>query len=327
MAERGCREPGTVWAGHPLLTARLRLRPVDGRDLDGLVALLGDWDVVRLTAAIPHPYSLDDAKAFVILQETRRAEGKGVALAMERTVDGALVGVIGFGLERDGSPELGYWVGKDFWGLGYATEAAHRLIRHLFDTLGFDRVWAHFHPDNTASQRVLEKVGLTFLRVDTCPMPARGESVVAPVFRLKKADWQMARSLRPTLLVVAAALVDGDGRVLMASRPAGKTMAGLWEFPGGKIHEGETPETALVRELEEELGIDVRESCLAPVAFASHDYDTFHLLMPLYLVRVWKGNPASREGQELRWVRAARLGDLPMPPADIPLVAILREWV
>ncbi|WP_442915565.1 8-oxo-dGTP diphosphatase MutT [Magnetospirillum sp. ME-1] len=137
----------------------------------------------------------------------------------------------------------------------------------------------------------------------------------------------MARSLRPTLLVVAAALVDGDGRVLMASRPAGKAMAGLWEFPGGKIHEGETPESALVRELEEELGIDVRESCLAPVAFASHDYDTFHLLMPLYLVRVWKGNPAAREGQELRWVRAARLGDLPMPPADIPLVAILREWV
>jgi 8-oxo-dGTP diphosphatase len=137
----------------------------------------------------------------------------------------------------------------------------------------------------------------------------------------------MARSLRPTLLVVAAALVDGDGRVLMASRPAGKSMEGLWEFPGGKVHEGETPEAALVRELEEELGIDVTESCLAPVAFASHDYDTFHLLMPLYLVRVWKGNPSAREGQELRWVRAARLGDLPMPPADIPLVAILREWV
>ncbi|WP_456095276.1 (deoxy)nucleoside triphosphate pyrophosphohydrolase [Paramagnetospirillum magnetotacticum] len=137
----------------------------------------------------------------------------------------------------------------------------------------------------------------------------------------------MARSLRPTLLVVAAALVDGDGRVLMASRPTGKSMEGLWEFPGGKIGEGETPESALVRELEEELGIDVRESCLAPVAFASHDYDTFHLLMPLYVVRVWKGNPSAREGQELRWVRAQRLGDLPMPPADIPLVAILRDWV
>ncbi|EME71155.1 NTP pyrophosphohydrolase [Paramagnetospirillum caucaseum] len=327
MAERGCREPGTVWAGHPLLTARLRLRPVADKDLDALAALLGDWDVVRLTAAIPHPYSLDDAKAFVADQEIRRIEGKGVALAMERTTDGVLVGVMGFGLERDGAPELGYWIGKDFWGQGYATEAGHRLIRHLFDTLGFERAWASYHPDNLASKRVLEKLGLTFLRVDTCPMPARGDSVVAPVFELRKGEWLMARGLRPTLLVVAAALVDGDGRVLMASRPAGKTMAGLWEFPGGKIHEGETPESALVRELEEELGIDVRESCLAPVAFASHDYDTFHLLMPLYLVRVWKGNPSAREGQELRWVRAARLGDLPMPPADIPLVAILREWV
>lgn len=327
MSERGCREPGTVWAGHPLLTARLRMRPVGDQDLDALTALLGDWDVVRLTAAIPHPYSRDDAKAFVALQEVRRIEGKGVALAVERTTDGVLVGVVGFGLERDGTPELGYWFGKEYWNQGFATEALLRLIRHLFDTLGFERVWAHFHPDNTASKRVLEKAGLTFLRVDTCPMPARGESVVAPVFHLRKAEWLMTRSLRPTLLVVAAALVDGDGRVLMASRPAGKAMAGLWEFPGGKIHEGETPEAALVRELEEELGVDVRESCLAPVAFASHDYDTFHLLMPLYVVRVWKGNPSPREGQELRWVRAARLGDLPMPPADIPLVAILREWV
>ncbi|WP_456095284.1 (deoxy)nucleoside triphosphate pyrophosphohydrolase [Paramagnetospirillum marisnigri] len=137
----------------------------------------------------------------------------------------------------------------------------------------------------------------------------------------------MARSTRTTLLVVAAALVDHDGRVLMASRPTGKDMAGLWEFPGGKVHEGETPEAALIRELQEELGIDVTESCLAPVAFASHDYDTFHLLMPLYVVRVWKGTPAAREGQELRWVRAARLADLPTPPADIPLFALLREWV
>ena len=327
MTERGCREPGTVWAGHPLLTARLRLRPVSDKDMERLPPMLDDWDMVRLTAAIPHPYTIDDAKAFVTLQEIRRIEGKGVALAVERTTDNVLVGVVGFGLDRDGTPELGYWIGKEFWGQGFATEALNRLIRHLFETLGYDRVWASYHPDNFASKRVLEKVGLTFLKVDTCAMPARGESVFAPVFALRKGDWLMARGLRPTLLVVAAALVDGDGRVLMASRPTGKAMEGLWEFPGGKIHEGETPESALVRELEEELGIDVRESCLAPVAFASHDYDTFHLLMPLYVVRVWKGNPSPREGQELRWVRAARLGDLPMPPADIPLVAILREWV
>jgi 8-oxo-dGTP diphosphatase len=113
----------------------------------------------------------------------------------------------------------------------------------------------------------------------------------------------------------------------MATRPPGKMMSGLWEFPGGKVHAGETPEAALVRELAEELGIDVRESCLAPLAFASHDYDTFHLLMPLYAVRQWQGEVTAREGQGLTWVRASRMGDLPMPPADIPLVALLRDWL
>lgn len=129
----------------------------------------------------------------------------------------------------------------------------------------------------------------------------------------------------PIVLVAAAALVDPDGRVLIARRPPGKAMAGLWEFPGGKVHDGETPEAALVRELQEEIGIDTRQSCLAPIAFASHSYDDFHLLMPLFVCRVWKGNPAPREGQELTWVRTARLGDYPMPAADIPLVAILRD--
>ncbi len=127
------------------------------------------------------------------------------------------------------------------------------------------------------------------------------------------------------VLVVAAALVDVDGRVLIAKRPAGKAMAGLWEFPGGKVHDGETPEAALVRELQEELGIDTRQSCLAPVAFASHAYDDFHLLMPLFACRVWQGEPAAREGQDLAWVRPARLRDYPMPPADEPLVALLRD--
>jgi 8-oxo-dGTP diphosphatase len=126
-------------------------------------------------------------------------------------------------------------------------------------------------------------------------------------------------------LVAAVALVDVDGRVLIARRPDGKAMAGLWEFPGGKLHDGETPEAALIRELREELGIDTRQSCLAPIAFASHAYDDFHLLMPLYVCRVWRGTPAPREGQELAWVRPARLADYPMPPADEPLVAMLRD--
>ena len=129
----------------------------------------------------------------------------------------------------------------------------------------------------------------------------------------------------PTLLVVCVALVDADGRVLIARRPEGKSMAGLWEFPGGKVGEGELPEEALVRELNEELGIDITESCLAPLSFASHVYDDFHLLMPLYVCRVWKGTPEPRDGQELKWVRPVRLGDYDMPPADVGLVAMLRD--
>jgi 8-oxo-dGTP diphosphatase len=120
--------------------------------------------------------------------------------------------------------------------------------------------------------------------------------------------------------VAACALIDADGRVLLAQRPEGKSMAGLWEFPGGKIEAGETPEQSLIRELEEELGIVVKEACLAPLTFASHSYPDFHLLMPLYVCRRWDGMVTAREGQSLAWVRPNRLRDYPMPPADIPLI-------
>lgn len=129
----------------------------------------------------------------------------------------------------------------------------------------------------------------------------------------------------PIILVVAVALVDIDGRVLIAQRPKGKSMAGLWEFPGGKVEEGEQLEAALIRELEEELGIDVSENCLAPFTFASHSYDDFHLLMPLYVCRVWEGTETPKEGQVLKWVRPLQLKEYPMPPADVPLVAMLRD--
>lgn len=131
----------------------------------------------------------------------------------------------------------------------------------------------------------------------------------------------------PIVLVVAVALIDADGRVLIAQRPEGKSMAGLWEFPGGKVESGETPDAALIRELQEEIGVDTRQSCLAPLTFASHAYEEFFLLMPLYVCRIWKGIPQAREGQKLAWVRPAQLGDYPMPPADVPLVAMLRDFL
>lgn len=127
------------------------------------------------------------------------------------------------------------------------------------------------------------------------------------------------------VLVAAAALVDQDRRILIAQRPEGKSMAGLWEFPGGKVDPGETPEYALMRELEEELGIETRPCCFSPIAFASHTYDDFHLLMPLFICRVWKGFPQTKEHQALKWVKANDMHDYPMPEADIPLVAALRD--
>lgn len=129
------------------------------------------------------------------------------------------------------------------------------------------------------------------------------------------------------VLVAAVALIDRDGRVLLAQRPEGKFLAGLWEFPGGKVEAGETPETALIREMHEELGIETWSSCLAPLTFASHSYDHFHLLMPLYVCRKWQGVPMPQEGQALAWARAEDLHKYPMPPADIPLIPVLRDWI
>ena len=129
------------------------------------------------------------------------------------------------------------------------------------------------------------------------------------------------------VLVSAVALIDPDGRVLLAQRPEGKSLAGLWEFPGGKVDPGETPEAALIRELREELGIETKASCLAPLTFASHSYDDFHLLMPLFACRRWEGIATGREGQTLAWVRPEKLRDYPMPPADIPLIPLLRDWL
>ena len=129
------------------------------------------------------------------------------------------------------------------------------------------------------------------------------------------------------VLVAACALIDADGRVLIAQRPEGKSMAGLWEFPGGKVETGERPEQSLIRELKEELGIIVKEECLAPLTFASHLYPDFHLLMPLYVCRRWEGFVAAQEGQRLKWVRPTELRDFPMPPADEPLISHLTTLI
>ena len=304
----------------PIETARLRLRALALGDGPAVERLAGDWEIARFTAHIPHPYPAGGAIPWIEETWTEAKAGKKVVAAIERLADGILVGCI----ELDLTPgqtvgSLGYWIGRPYWGAGIASEAATAMMDLGFGALGLSRIEAAAVPANRRSIRVQEKLGLMLIGERLEPAPARGGHMKVEVRSL-------ARSLaRRRVLVSAVALVDVDGRVLLARRPPGKPLAGLWEFPGGKVGENETPEAALIRELKEELDIDVAQSCLAPFTFASHRYPEFDLLMPLYVCRRWEGTVKAMEGQELAWVRPARLSDYPMPPADEPLVAMLRD--
>jgi 8-oxo-dGTP diphosphatase len=323
--EPGCSATtARAWSGAPLGTSRLRLRPPAAGDAAAVAALAGEWEVARFTAFIPHPYAESDAHEFIVVAARKRALRQEMIYVLERRVEGDVIGAVGVAA----GGEIGYWIGKPFWGQGYAAEAVKCLLGLAFDGLELAGVHADVMAENAASARVLEKAGFTRLGERTgscCQGRCAGRATVA--FEMTAESWRAAREARPTVLVVAVALIDADGRVLIAKRPAGKSMAGLWEFPGGKVHAGETPEAALVRELNEELDIDITESCLAPFTFASHAYADFHLLMPLYLCRVWKGDLTPREGQVLKWVQPNTLRDYPMPPADEPLVAMLRDFL
>jgi 8-oxo-dGTP diphosphatase len=306
-------------AALPLETERLTLRPLALTDAPLVERLAGEWEVARFTGNIPHPYPPGGAVAWIRETWAEGAAGHKLVAAIERRQDRLFLGCIELDLTPGGhTATLGYWVGRPYWGLGFTAEAAKVLIQNGFQQFGLARIEAAAMPANRRSIRVQEKLGFTFVGRSEEPAPARGASQRVELRRLN-------RPARRRLLVSAVALVDVDGRVLLARRPPGKPMAGLWEFPGGKVKEDETPEAALIRELKEELAIDVAESCLAPLTFASHRYPDFDLLMPLYVCRRWNGQPTPQEGQELKWVRAARLGDYPMPPADKPLIAILQD--
>ena len=349
-------DPATSEAADPghlaLETERLLLRPLEEGDVEIVRRLAGEWEVARFLAQVPYPYSAEAAAQWI--KHTRRglSAGTEVTLAVTRKVDGILIGAIGVTLALHGrSGSLGYWIGRPYWGAGFATEAGAAMLAHAFSGMGLDRVTATALSHNKASQRVLEKIGLKYEREGASDFPARGGLRKVSMHGATKSQYlaetagnerldspsgedqpeprhpDQAAAAVPSVLVSAVALIDPDNRVLLAQRPAGKSMAGLWEFPGGKVQPGETPEAALIRELREELGIDTAASCLAPFTFASHAYPDFHLLMPLYLCRRWQGTVRGREGQRLVWVRPVRLADYPMPPADVPLVAMLRDFL
>lgn len=315
--------------GAVLESARLRLRPIRDDDAAPLQRLLDDAEVVRYLAVVPFPYTAADAQVFVASAQGRGPLDVRESFAIERREDGALLGVVGLHPDPHvkGGAILGYWIARTEWGRGFGSEAARLAVDYGFTARGYRSVSAAAAVANTASRRLLAKAGLTPAgTMGQHWLPARNRTEPSILHALTRADWLAGRAKR-IVHVAAVALVDKDDRVLIAQRPAGKPMAGLWEFPGGKIEPGETPEACLIRELREELGIDTEASCLAPFTFASHGYDAFHLLMPLFVCRVWKGQVQGREGQALKWVEPMRLADHPMPPADIPLVAMLRDFL
>lgn len=327
----------------PLRTSRLTLRPLRAADAADLHRLVNDWEVAKMLARVPFPYPRDLADEWIASTWAQMAAGEAWHLAITGEEEGRemLIGCVA--LVRDGeAAELGYWVGRRFWGHGVATEAAGRLARWGLANLDITRLTSAALLENPRSEAVLRRIGFRATGEGMRENLARGSKQPVRLFVAERADLApepaaspapvaqpapAPGSALPILLVAACALVDPEGRVLIARRPEGKPLAGLWEFPGGKVHPGETPEQALIRELKEELDIDVAESCLAPFTFASHRYEAFHLMMPLYLCRRWQGVMRATEGQALAWVRPPRLGDYPMPPADKPLVAMLRDFL
>jgi 8-oxo-dGTP diphosphatase len=327
-------------AFEPLKTERLTLRPLRLKDAEALHRLVNDWEVTRTLAEIPYPYPRALADEWIASTIAELADGSAYHLAItgKEGRKETLVGVVGLRLDtvrRTG--RLGYWVGRAYWKHGVATEAAKRMTSWAFANLPLDLIAAEVTEGNVGSSKVLRRAG--FREVGTgvrCSLTTRDEHTVIvfeatrdDVFGRPEAPMPDGASpdAKPLLLVAACALVDVDGRVLLARRPEGKKMAGLWEFPGGKLNPGETPEYALIRELKEELDIDVAAACLAPFAFASHAYEGFHLLMPLFVCRRWRGTPSPRENQTLAWVRAAKLSEYEMPPADKPLIPLLRDFL
>jgi 8-oxo-dGTP diphosphatase len=333
----------------PLKTDRLTLRRFKPEDAAGLHRLINNFDVAKMLELVAFPYSRVLADEWIAAAINDFASGAACHLAItgHEGAQEVLVGAVGITIERASRVgRLGYWVGQKYWGHGVASEATARLVSWAFANLEIDRMTAAVATDNPASAAVLRRIG--FRQNGTGQQHFASHSADWPIWLFEaKRDDVFGRAEahaegaaegtaggaakgatgKPLLLVAACALVDVDGRVLLARRPEGKKMAGLWEFPGGKLNPGETPEQALIRELKEELGIDVTAACLAPFAFASHEYEGFHLLMPLFLCRRWKGIPKPRENQTLTWVSARRLGEYEMPPADKPLIPLLRDFL
>ena len=315
-----------------LRTARLLLRPPVPDDADAIHRLVNEWGIVRMLTRLPFPYPRTLADEWIASVAAQLADNRAHHWVVLH--ENTLAGCVGLRLDAEpGCAELGYWIGRRFWGRGFATEAVGRVATWALAHLDVAGLAAAVAADNPASAAVLRRVGFRDTGTGRRHFAARGGEHQVLLFTADRDDLH-GRDPAPAapppsriLLVAAAALIDAAGRVLLARRPEGKRLAGLWEFPGGKIEGTESPEEALARELAEELGIDVADGCMAPFGFASHDYGDLHLLMPLFVCRRWAGTATGRENQRLAWVRPRDLADYPMTPAGKPLVPLLRNFL
>lgn len=308
----------------PLTTERLTLRPLKAEDALGLATLANDHRVAEKFARIPHPYRLEDAKSFIQWAQEKMHTGKSVILAVIRRFDETFLGIVS--LEE----ELGYWIGVPFWEQGYGKEAVAALVRFYFiDLKREEDLKGSSLIDNAPSCRILE--GLGFKETGTRETSSHGYEGVklAKTYVLSLNQFiekQQKREL-PLLWAVGGILINEKGRLLLTQRLPEKAYPGVWEVPGGKMEEGETPEQALVRELQEELDIQVVEQNLTPLTFISYSYETFHLVMPLYLCEDWVGVPRGAEGQTLKWVIYSDFSDFPSLPASILPIHRVAEFL
>ncbi|MBX9622166.1 MAG: GNAT family N-acetyltransferase [Alphaproteobacteria bacterium] len=297
----------------PIATERLTLRPLQEGDAVPMAAFANDKDIAERLLRMPHPYALQDAKTFIASVQGSMAEGKCVILAITRRSDQQFMGVI------SSEGKLGLWLGKSYWGQGYGTEAMGALVHFCFHVLQQKELKASALKTNTASRRIFEKLEFREVGIKEASSKTFEGTREAVCYTLSFHDFitRYHAMQRPLVWVVAAVLINENGEMLISERPQGKALPGVWELPGGKMEPGETPEVSLIRELQEELGIQVREEDLEPLTFASYRYDTFHMIMPLYLCHKWESTPRGAEGQRLAWVNYADLASIPLPAADI----------
>lgn len=278
-----------------------------------MAALANDVRVAETLKRLPHPYGLEDAHAFITYAREGIQKSSYACLAVIRRTDQTFMGVVGL------EAELGYWLGHAFWGQGYGKEAMKALVHFAFFALEQKELKARVLTTNKASLRILEGLGFQQTGQGECVSRAYEGKKPAFLFALSRRDFLEHYNAfpRPIVWVVAAALLNDKGELLMAERPGDANMPEVWELPGGKMEPGETPEQALIRELKEELFIEVKEEDLEPFSFVSYRYDLFHLVMPIYVCRKWEGTPHGAEGQRVEWSTYTDLARMPLPPADI----------